>query len=68
MGFSKLEPEKQKELEAAWDQWLKDHPVPEIKTTDGVVLTDDSYIPRIAGEDTPAGSISEFNDVDSDAA
>ncbi|MEM6756646.1 MAG: type I DNA topoisomerase [Planctomycetota bacterium] len=67
LGFSKLDEAKQKELEAAWAQWLKDHPVPEIKTTAGVVLTDDAYIPRIAGEQ-PAGAIGEIGDVDSDAA
>ncbi|MEM6757319.1 MAG: DNA topoisomerase, partial [Planctomycetota bacterium] len=67
LGFSKLDEAKQKELEAAWAQWLKDHPVPEIKTTAGVVLTDDAYIPRIAGEE-PAGAIGEIGDVDSDAA
>jgi DNA topoisomerase-1 len=63
-GFKKLDDDQQAELEAAWGKWLNDHPVPEIVTTAGVVLTDDTYIPRIAGEE-PAGSIS---DIDADAA
>jgi len=66
-GFKKLDEDKQEELEKAWAQWLKDHPQPEIKTSAGVTLTDDTYVPRVAGEE-PAGSIGEYDDVDADAA
>ncbi|MEM6749685.1 MAG: type I DNA topoisomerase [Planctomycetota bacterium] len=64
VGFSKLEEDKQAEIETKWKQWLKDHPVPELRTSDGVVLTEDGYLPVIAGEE-PAGAIQGDDDLGS---
>ncbi|WP_432797520.1 DNA topoisomerase [Poriferisphaera sp. WC338] len=52
--LSDLTDEQIKDMETKWLQHVKDNPQPDIKTADGRVLTDDSYIPRIAGEDAPA--------------
>ncbi len=60
VGFTTLEDDKQAELEKAWKKHEKEHPVPEIKTTDGRVLKEgDNYIPVLAGDSAgdPVGSI-----------
>ena len=49
VGFSKLEEDKQKEIEAAWETWSKEHPVPVIKKMDGTVV-EDGYAPVIGDE------------------
>ena len=50
--FNKLPEEQQAELEKAWTQWLKDHPVPDIKTAAGhIIQPDEQYHPIIAEEE-----------------
>ncbi len=69
-GFNTLDEAKQKELQSAWDAHQEQNPTPQIRTTDGRVLTDeDHYIPRVAGDgDGPASSMSSDAGVDLDAA
>ena len=51
-GFAKLDEAKQKELEAAWQAWEKENPLPEIHTASGhVIAADENYLPQIAGEE-----------------
>ena len=51
VGFTKLEEDKQKEIEKAWEAWSKEHPVPIIKKVDGSIV-EDGYEPVI-GEGRP---------------
>lgn len=51
VGFSKLEEDKQKEIEEAWKAWSKEHPVPVIKKVDGTIC-EDGYEP-VVGEGRP---------------
>ena len=54
--LSDMTEEQIKDMEVKWAQHCKDNPQPDIKTADGTILKDDTYIPRIVGEDTPAPS------------
>ena len=66
VGFNKLEEEQQAKLEKAWKQHERENPVPEIRTTSGHVITDDEqYLPVVAGDNGPAGSLASSG---SDAA
>jgi DNA topoisomerase I len=69
-GFNTIDEAKQAELREAWAKHAAEHPVHEIRTADGRVLTDDEpYIPRLLnGESEPAGSISDGGAADLDAA
>ena len=53
VGFGTLEEDEQKKIQAAWDQWVKDHPLPIIKNADGKVI-EDGYEPILNGENAPA--------------
>ena len=54
LGWTKVDEEKQAELEKQWKEHERQHPVPTIRTTDGRVLQEgDEYIPQIADSDSP---------------
>jgi DNA topoisomerase-1 len=56
VGFGKLEEDVQQKLEKAWKAHEKAHPVDEIKTITGHVITDDEqYIPQVAGAASDTG-------------
>ncbi len=50
VGFTKLEEDKQKQLETAWKNHVKHNPVPQVKTTDGRVVGEE-YTPQTASAD-----------------
>ena len=50
-GWSGVEEDKLKELEAAWNKHVLENPVPDIKNTQGVIIGDD-YLPIIQSADT----------------
>ncbi len=69
-GWSAIEPDKQQQLEKALEQHEAEHPVPQIRTTEGVVIGDD-YVPRITGDhasDQETGLVAGQENLDSDAA
>ena len=50
VGWSTLDADKQKELEARWQEHLEANPVPKVRTTDGGRV-EEGYVPNIAGEE-----------------
>jgi DNA topoisomerase-1 len=51
-AWSKLEEDKQAELESAWSKHRSANPVPDVKTIDGKVLSDEKpYVPQKIGGD-----------------
>ena len=66
-AWSKIDEAKQAELEKAWQQHVKDHPVPQIKTVDGQVV-DENYVPKIADEPSSNGDAANNIESTSDAA
>ena len=57
VGWTKLDEDKQAELEKQWEQHVKEHPVPTIRTVDGRILREgDEYVPKIADGDSDDGT------------
>lgn len=57
LGWNKLDEDKQAELEKQWEQHVKEHPVPTIRTADGRILREgDEYVPKIADGDSDDGT------------
>ncbi|MEZ6087814.1 MAG: type I DNA topoisomerase [Pirellulaceae bacterium] len=46
VAFSSLEEEQQKKIEADWEKWVDEHPLPVIKTVEGKVV-EDGYEPKL---------------------
>ena len=63
LAWKEVDEAKQTELEAAYQKHLAENPVPELRTSDGHVIgEDETYIPRILGEDVTATSEAEADD------
>ncbi|MAX27246.1 MAG: DNA topoisomerase I [Phycisphaeraceae bacterium] len=50
-GWTTIEEDKQKELEAAWEKHVAENPVPQLKNTQGQVIGEE-YIPNIQSADS----------------
>ncbi|QQE12672.1 type I DNA topoisomerase [Planctomycetota bacterium] len=55
--LSDLTEEQVKDMESKWSKHVADNPQPDIKTADGVTLKDDTYIPRVMGEETESADV-----------
>ena len=51
LGWSTVDEEKQKELGKAWEQHVKDNPLPVVRTVAGAVIGED-YVPHVIGEES----------------
>lgn len=49
VGFTSLEEDQQKKLQDDWDRWVKDHPLPVIRTVTGAIV-EDGYEPQLGGQ------------------
>jgi DNA topoisomerase-1 len=52
-SWTAIDEEKQQQLEQAWAQHTKEHPLPEVRNTEGKVIGDD-YVPKITDADSDA--------------
>ncbi|QDU34639.1 DNA topoisomerase 1 [Poriferisphaera corsica] len=50
--LSDLTEDQVKDMEEKWAKHVADNPQPNIKTAEGITLTDDTYVPRVMGEDS----------------